>query len=196
MAMVEARAVVLCDDGVFPNSLLPALHYSGLETENARRRFESHGWLGSWVDGVYPFPHYHSTAHEALLVLMGVARLRLGGPGGIEVSVQAGDGLVLPAGVAHQNLDSSADFRVMGAYPEGHRYDMMYGRPGERPAADARIARVPLPRLDPFHGQHGPLLEHWAPAPEEAETLTVRPKIVIHPPAKATGPHPGSTFQI
>jgi uncharacterized protein YjlB len=39
--------------------------------------------------------------------------------------------------------------------------DMRYGKPGERPAADERIARVGLPRKDPLHGADGPLSALW-----------------------------------
>jgi uncharacterized protein YjlB len=33
--------------------------------------------------------------------------------------------------------------------------------PGERHAADDRIAAVPLPNADPVHGLNGPLVEPW-----------------------------------
>jgi len=35
------------------------------------------------------------------------------------------------------------------------------GRAGERPQADANIARVPLPAGDPVFGRAGPLREQW-----------------------------------
>jgi uncharacterized protein YjlB len=38
---------------------------------------------------------------------------------------------------------------------------MNTGRPGERPAADERIARVPLPAADPVFGESGPLVALW-----------------------------------
>ena len=47
------------------------------------------------------------------------ARVRLGGDGGVVLDVKAGDALLLPAGVGHQNLGASADLLVIGAYPKG-----------------------------------------------------------------------------
>jgi uncharacterized protein YjlB len=38
---------------------------------------------------------------------------------------------------------------------------MNTGRPDERPAADERIARVPLPAADPVFGKTGPLMALW-----------------------------------
>ena len=46
------------------------------------QRFAENDWTGSWRAGVYPFPHYHSTSHEALGVFSGSATLRLGGAQG------------------------------------------------------------------------------------------------------------------
>ena len=91
----------------------------------------------------------------------GSARVQLGGDHGWIQEVYAGDVLAIPAGVAHKNLGSSDDFGVVGAYDRGLRWDMNYGRPGERPRADRNIAQVRLPKADPVYGPEGPLLEHW-----------------------------------
>jgi uncharacterized protein YjlB len=125
------------------------------------QRFAKNDWTNSWRDGIYPFPHYHSTSHEVLGVYSGTAMLRLGGGHGQNVEVYAGDVIVLPAGVAHQNLGSSDDFGVVGAYPGGRKWDLLRGLPGERPKADQNIAALPIPDNDPIYGAEGPLRQIW-----------------------------------
>lgn len=56
-----------------------------------------------------------------------------------------------------QNLSSSPDFHVVGDI-RSDRTDLLRS-PGERHAADDRIAAVPLPNADPVHGLNGPLVE-------------------------------------
>ena len=71
---------------------------------------------------------------------------RFGGPDGQVVTAKAGDAIIIPAGVSHKNLDSSPDFRCVGAYPAGQSPDMQYGEPGERPRTDQNIRSVYLPK--------------------------------------------------
>lgn len=160
----------LTDDGIFPNNAaLPLLVYPqavSLTTTDPAAIFEAlfnaHGWGNGWRNGIYSFHHYHSTAHEVLGVFRGQARVQCGGTQGAILSLRQGDVVVIPAGVAHKNLGSSRDFGVVGAYPFGQRWDTCYGKPGERPQADRNIAQVTLPRSDPVHGVHGPLICHWS----------------------------------
>jgi uncharacterized protein YjlB len=155
------------DDGVFPNSALPLLFYRGalaagsVTPEAMEAMFAAGGWPPAWRSSIFTYHHYHSTAHEALGVAAGEARLMLGGPHGREFDVVAGDVIVIPAGVVHRRLSSSADFLVVGAYPPGQDWDLLRGEPGERPQADENIARVPLPRTDPVTGEADPLLMLW-----------------------------------
>ncbi|MGI9499974.1 MAG: hypothetical protein ACR2P3_08050 [Geminicoccaceae bacterium] len=159
------------DDGVIPNNpALPLLIYPGaidLSGSDAASTcielFSAHGWLGAWRNGIYPFPHYHSLAHEVLGICRGQAEVRLGGSGGLTIMVNAGDALVLPAGTGHQNLGSSPDLLVVGAYPDGMDWDLCHGIPGERPDVLSNIERVPLPKNDPIHGAEGPLVRFWQP---------------------------------
>ena len=88
-------------------------------------------------------------------------RVQLGGPKGPKFEVRRGDVVVIPAGIAHKNLGSSPDFRVVGAYPDGQCWDMNYGKASERPQVDLKIANVPLPKLDPVFGDTGPLIQLW-----------------------------------
>jgi uncharacterized protein YjlB len=163
---------LLEDDGTYPNNeVLPLLVYRHAlrsSVDSLVRTFEqvfrAHNWRGSWRNGIFPYHHYHSTAHEVLGVAGGRATVQLGGPGGVTLDVTAGDVLVLPAGMAHKNRGASEDFLVVGAYPEGRRWDLNRGEPGDRPEADRNIEQVPLPSLDPVYGEDGPLHEHWKQA--------------------------------
>lgn len=156
------------DDGTFPNSRLPLLFYAealpraGVTPERMEALFASNGWPPAWRASVFTYHHYHSTAHETLGVVRGTARLMLGGPEGREFEVAPGDVIVIPAGVAHRRLSSSADFLVVGCYPPGQDWDLLRGEAGDRPDADRNIARVTLPRTDPVGGAAGPLIQNWA----------------------------------
>jgi uncharacterized protein YjlB len=169
---IYSRAQVhrFADDGTFPNSRFPALVYRGVAQVTAgaaapeafEALFRGNGWgSASWRNGLYGVHHYHSTAHEVLGVFGGAVRIQLGGPQGTPVEVQAGDVVVIPAGVAHKNLGATREFRVVGAYPAGTSPDMNYGERGERPGADRNIARVPFPGGDPVGGPRGELMVHW-----------------------------------
>jgi uncharacterized protein YjlB len=155
------------DDGKIPNSKLPLLIYrngfseSSRSAKTAKERFASNNWTNSWDNGVYPFHHYHSTSHEVLGVYGGWALLHLGGEAGEKLRVQAGDVLIIPAGVGHKNLDSSSDFGVVGAYPDGRDWDLLKGEPGDRPKADNNIAALPIPTTDPLFGKNGGLTKIW-----------------------------------
>ena len=156
------------DDGTIPNNpALPLLVYRGVVADAAdlatalEETFERNGWSGGWRNGIYPYHHYHSTAHEVLGIASGRARVRFGGDGGASVEVHAGDVVVVPAGVGHKCEEKSGDLVVVGAYPGGKGPDMCTGKSGERPRARQNIARVPLPALDPVHGRDGPLLTAW-----------------------------------
>jgi uncharacterized protein YjlB len=156
----------LPEDGNFPNNpLLPVLLFQGaLKVTKAKiveDIFESNGWINAWQDSILTIDHYHSTSHEVLGVIQGSARLLLGGPSGIAVTIEKGDVIIIPAGVAHRNLDSENDFSVVGAYPEGQEYDMRYGKEEEHPEVDKNIRAVPLPLTDPVYGFDGPLLKNW-----------------------------------
>ena len=165
----EVESHLLEDDGAIPNNpQLPLLLYRGAldfgrhdPAVVCEQVFAAHGWGGAWRNGIYSVPHYHSTAHEVLGIARGHANVRLGGARGRSFTVHAGDVIVIPAGVGHQNLGASSSLLVIGAYPRGQSADLCRGAPDERPQALDNIARVPLPEADPVYGEAGPLPGHW-----------------------------------
>ena len=166
--MNEPETLTLGPNGWVPNNAaLPVLVYRLVvpvgDPDAIEATFRQNDWRPEWRDGVYPYHHYHSTAHEALACTGGSAELMLGGEGGRQVRVEAGDLLVLPAGTGHCRVKASDDFLLVGAYPQGQDWDIC------RQAADAatlvRIAAVPLPGTDPIEGREGPLRRLWSIKP-------------------------------
>jgi uncharacterized protein YjlB len=162
----RVETLELGPNGGVPNSRLPVvLIRSALDGPvndgQVHELYRSNAWQGCWTWTVYDFHHYHSTAHEALAVAEGEARLMLGGEGGTEVTVRAGDLVVLPAGTGHRRLSASSDFAICGAYPPGQDADLLRPDEADPSAAADRIAAVPLPRSDPFYGANGPLVRLW-----------------------------------
>lgn len=155
------------DDGTVPNSPLPLVVYRGAlpaggdRAALCERMFAAHGWPDAWRNGIYAHHHYHSTAHEVLGIARGSARVRLGGEGGESVALEAGDVVVIPAGVAHKREAASGDLLVIGAYPQGQRPDLCRADKAAHDRALAAIGAVPLPGADPVTGDAGPLLECW-----------------------------------
>lgn len=168
---MQVETYFLTEHGWVPNNgRLPVILYryvlapaSCEETAAAfEEAFGRHGWPAQWRDGIYDYHHYHSTAHEVLGMAAGTARLMIGGPGGREIEVSAGDALLLPIGTGHCALESSEDFLVVGGYPDGQRWDIRRDAPD--PVARERMATLPFPASDPLTGPGGPLNDHWKAA--------------------------------
>ncbi len=163
--MDNAEPYFFADDGCFPNSAFPLLVYRGALTANPaamERAFAAQNWSNAWRDGIFDYHHFHSIAHEVLGIAAGTVRVMFGGPSGREVSMQAGDVVVIPAGVAHCNRGQSPDLLVVGAYPDGGDYDICRGDSAEHAAAIRSIAAVPVPSRDPVFGSAG-LCRLWRP---------------------------------
>jgi uncharacterized protein YjlB len=164
-AMTEPLAFTFEDDGSIPNSPLPLLVYRNAvpaDPAAIERIFAANGWPPAWRNGVHPFHHFHSSAHEVLGVARGEASVLFGGPGGRVLLVQAGDVVVVPAGVAHCNQAQSGHLLIVGGYPEnGPGPDLRRGKSGEHAAAKRAVERVPLPVKDPIEGIDGALPQLW-----------------------------------
>lgn len=164
----EVEQFFLSDDGTFPNSEFPVLHYKNVlalpilfPAAFVKRLFKKNKWSNSWVYGVFEYHHYHSISHEVLACIKGSSALLIGGPRGVEIKINKGDVLVIPAGVAHKNLGKENQLTCVGAYAGGADYDINYGQPGERPQADKNIRGVPLPALDPVFGNKAGIKKFW-----------------------------------
>jgi uncharacterized protein YjlB len=159
------------DDGLAPNNpALPLVVYRAAIGTGAgaaaacEALFAGNGWVPAWRNGIFAHHHYHSTAHEALGIVSGSARVRLGGEGGRSVELRAGDVVVIPAGVAHKSERASPDLLVVGAYPRGQNPDMRTPAALRHAEAKAAIAAVPLPERDPVGGEAGPIRDRWGSA--------------------------------
>ena len=163
--MTEPESVTFADDGAIPNSRLPLLVYRRAvpaDPDAIERLFGENAWPPAWRDGVHPFHHFHSNAHEVLGFARGEATVLFGGPSGQVLIARAGDVIVVPAGVGHCNQSQSADLLVVGAYPANtSRPDLRRGKAAEHMASVRAIADVPLPQADPVRGPGGPLLRIW-----------------------------------
>ncbi len=144
------------------------VHRGAVKTQGDRaageclRLFAHNGWGGGWTNGIYRFHHFHATTHEALGIVRGRVRVRFGGKSGPVVAVEAGDAVVIPAGVSHCNEGASDDLVVVGAYPGEHGPDMQrLGSDEMTEAVRKRVRAVPVPEADPVFGKDGPLAEIW-----------------------------------
>lgn len=179
---VKPQKFVFEDDGEVPNSTLPVHLYEGvldfhdLTREQAEEAINqlvaTNGWYRDWTYYVYPSLHYHSTAHEGLIVFQGRATIQIGGKNGRMFTVKTGDVVIVPAGVGHERILASAtdderrkeieEFIVFGVYPKGQKWDFISEEPNVedgalqlrdpavKAAAIERIARVPVPATDPI----------------------------------------------
>jgi len=168
--MPDIAHYLLPDDGTIPNHpTWPMIVYKGAFSDVSgdsaiaiEKAFHTNGWANSWRNGIYAFPHYHSNAHEVLGIASGTATVRFGGEVGGVFEVVPGDVVVLPAGTGHQNLGSSPDLLVIGAYPSDcSDWDLCRGASDDRSAVLESVLAVPLPSSDPVLGQTGGVTELW-----------------------------------
>ena len=167
-ADIEPLTFIFEDDGLVPNNRLPLLVYKGavdVANDHPEKTIEglfgANGWGAMWRNGVYDYPHYHATVHEALGVARGRARVRFGGDSGKEIEIAPGDVAILPAGTGHQCMFASPDFCVVGAYPPGPAMQITRPTPENHARALRTIPLVAVPDTDPVRGADGPLTRLW-----------------------------------
>jgi len=157
-------------DNVPNHPTYPALHYRGVfacpgmpnKPDDVIAHFHANGWRGAWINGIYPFHHYHARAHEVLANLADAVTVQLGGPDGPAASVEPGDVVVLPAGTGHCRLGDVGSLVIVGAYPAGQEdWDLKRNNPEDLRQAQVEIPRVGRPISDPVVGSDGPLLQLW-----------------------------------
>lgn len=129
--------------------------------EQVKKLLEDNGWTDAWDGGLYTSHHYHSSAHEVLVVVKGKCMLELGGSDGNIQDLAKGDAIVIPAGVVHKNVGCSDDFKVVGAYPKGQHCNIKDEKEQNREEIESAIKAVAMPENDPLFGNKGPLMELW-----------------------------------
>lgn len=165
-AAADPELLQLPPNGWVPNNRLPVLLYRSIlpsgssdPTAKLEEMLRRNGWPPQWRNGIYPFHHFHSTAHEILGVASGEGRVTLGGENAATVTLRAGDVAVLPAGTGHCAVKLSSDFLVIGAYPPGQNWDLCRTAIPARALEAMRL--LPFPATDPVHGAKGPLSRLW-----------------------------------
>ncbi|GAB2319236.1 cupin domain-containing protein [Alkalibacterium sp. s-m-22] len=161
----------------FPNHPLPVIIYpKAVEeviqdysnpAEAVKSFFSNNGYTNGWENGIYDFHHFHSNTHEVLGCASGRATVQLGGPHSNEFTVEAGDVMLLPAGVAHKLLTSTNDFKVVGAYPNGESPDLQRGDAVDYERVKQRCYDIPVPETDPVSGESGAVQKYWALSTDE-----------------------------
>jgi uncharacterized protein YjlB len=160
--------------GMLPNSRFPLLVYRGAlpggGVDALRSHLHANGWYNIWrYPGIYEYRHFHSTTHECLGCAAGWMEVEVFGRDGTKLRVQAGDFIVMPAGVSHQMIGHSDDIMMVGGYPDGRDWDNVQEDKIDeqlRRAAAKRIMMLPIPNRDPVTGQ--PMTE-WILAPSSVD---------------------------
>jgi uncharacterized protein YjlB len=136
-----------------------------IEGADPAARFEElfgrNRWPAAWRNGIFPFHHFHTNAHEVLGVYSGEVTVLFGGEGGVLLTAQPGDVIILPAGTGHKRMSLRGVLGIVGAYPAGQAPNMRTPLLSSLAGSAKDVVRVPLPELDPVYGRAGQLFLHW-----------------------------------
>ena len=146
--------------GRIPNSRFPLLVHrnavKGGGDDAIIALFRENGWLNNWkYPGIYTYGHFHSTTHECLGCAAGWMEVVMFGKAGEMIRVEAGDVIVMPAGVSHRMVRNSEDNLMVGGYPDGRDWDNIQEEHlsiEDFRAAAKRIMMLPIPDKDPVSG--------------------------------------------
>jgi uncharacterized protein YjlB len=89
--------------------------------------------------------------------------------GWTRVRIEAGDVIVMPAGVSHEMVGRSDDIMMCGGYAGGRDWDNIqesFLTPEMFQAAAKRIMMLPIPDKDPATGE---ILHQWHDAPSSVD---------------------------
>jgi uncharacterized protein YjlB len=146
MPSIKSNTYVLPPTPRIPNSPYPLIHYPSLLIDLVQKPdfsitqifdlFRSHGWQTQWIARYGPDiqAHYHSTTHEAMIVVSGqgatirfgvadaqdwemgkleVGERGQGEQGGVEIRAGLGDVFIIPAGVSHKTFKPSPETKEL-----------------------------------------------------------------------------------
>lgn len=150
-----------------PNSRFPLIVYrAALENDacspdGCAALFRRNGWQGLWLNGVFSYWHYHAQSHEVLGCVAASAHIGFGGDHGVSTDFNAGDVVLIPAGVGHKRLSQQPGFLVIGGYPPGQDGAITDAGKVDMEVAIALAGAVPAPQTDPVLGVSGGLHDVW-----------------------------------
>ncbi|MBZ4190471.1 cupin domain-containing protein [Niabella beijingensis] len=155
------------EDQQIPNSPFPLLVYRGFFDKDyaaceswLQKKFTANKWFPLPAFKIFDDTHYYSNTHIALGVCAGEAQLQLGGTLGITTTVEKGDVVILPAGVALRLIGSGSSFSMVAASSVKVPLEMHREQNGQ--AAGSALHNI-IPDTDPILGRKEGLQDIWQP---------------------------------
>jgi uncharacterized protein YjlB len=164
---MNTQTYYFTDDGLIPNHTFPVILYQKVIdladcSDWLENRFKENNWLNNWRDIVLPYDHFHSNTHEVLGLGRGRVSLKIGGSNGRIFDLEAGDVVIIPAGVGHYAISKHTDYQFVGGYPNGQAWDLKTGLEEKERAQILRtISAVEMPEKDPVFGIEGLMFKKW-----------------------------------